>query len=134
MQYDPGYPEVDQTNYGFNKGKKKQRGRDNRKKSNDKDGGNRRNSGAKWNEQCPLHPNNEHTWGQCRSNPASQNFKPLDGSFKSSRRGDNRNNDRDSKKPKNAKGESKRNSDAHHYDVDDHHGGSKNHKRSSSRC
>ena len=110
---------------------KKQRGRDNRNKSNDKNGGKGRSSGAKWNEQCPLHPNNEHTWGQCRSNPSSKNFKPFDGSFK--KRGDNRDDDRDKKKSKYAKGESKRSGDAHHYDVDEHHSGSKNHKRSRSR-
>jgi len=110
---------------------KKQRGRDKHNKSNDKNGGKGRSSGAKWNEQCPLHPNNEHTWGQCRSNPSSKNFKPLDGSFK--RRGDNRDDDRDKKKSKYAKGESKRSGDAHHYDVDEHHSGSKNHKRSRSR-
>ena len=68
---------------------KKQRGRD-RQRSKDEYGDkyNERKD-SKWNEPCRLHPYSKypHTWGQCRSNPDSENFQPV---RYNSRQGDGR--------------------------------------------
>jgi hypothetical protein len=63
---------------------KKQRGRDRRENCNhdgyrNGNGNNRR--GSRWSEQCHIHAYSNHTWGECRSNPDSDNLQPRNGKY-----------------------------------------------------
>ena len=63
---------------------KKQRGRDRRNNRNHDGHGNGHGSsrrGSRWNEQCHIHAYSNHTWGECKFNPDSDNFQPRNGKY-----------------------------------------------------
>ena len=105
---------------------KKQRGRDQRQQRQGnyyhrRQGNSNGERKSRWNEQCPLHTHLSHTWGECRSNPDSRNFRPQQGVNNSRRNGngggDNRNNSLGSDRSGNKSNSGRKDQgDVHYYE------------------
>jgi hypothetical protein len=99
---------------------KKQRGRDRYRQQNDDnyeeiDDKKESDKGTRRKEPCPLHPYSKypHSWGQCRSNPDSDNFQPVRERNYNSRSDDGRVKTNGNE---NGHKSDKRSVEAHHYE------------------